>query len=418
MRRLYFKIQLPSYLDGAFYCLMVGLGEIYFVSAALDAGLNEKFAASLAVTPILIASILQMFTPLVVKILGGLKRAIVGAALLQACTMFYLGVLIVSGFPPSLLKGLYLLGCVLYYVFDRFAGTLWNAWIAQIIPLKKRTDFFTKRTASHFVVELLALVGAGKILYGQNIEETSQRYFFAMFIAAGLFRFISSYYLWLQPEGKQKRESLKNHPVFKRGTSFSRQNHPQKKFWPMLVFLFLVNFTTFISAPFFNPFLLSQLKMHYEDFTLLTIALFVSRIVTSYLCGFFVKKWRENSLMIIAALLLTPMPYLWTLSEHLYWFVLCQIVAGAALMCYELGVMLGLMDRVNHLQRVHFLNWSNFINALGMVLGLVLGSYLLGTGELTKDSYYSVFIIAAWLRFLIILVLPLWTRGSKIARSA
>ena len=389
-----------SFLDAAFYSLMVGAGETYLVAFALELGVSERSTAVLAILPLTMGAALQLTSSFFTRIVGSRRLWVVICSVLQAVAV---GMTASAAIDLHVDQRYAILFCsaTLYWAAGFSAGPSWNVWISQIVDSSSQMSFFMWRNVIIQVCTLLGLGLAGLFLQQAEANKTAL-VFIMIFILSAIARIASSYFLWRHPDSDSPmtpQEILP--PLF----------HWLKK--PLVAycfaFTFLLQCSVHISAPFFAPYMLNKLNFSILEYTeLLGIAL-VARMSVGYVFRKTNRKYGVQSMFVAGCIMIAPIPFLWTLGDHFYYLLMLQILSGLAWGAYEIGLLLFLMQTITHDERSRLLTWNNLTSALGMALGVLLGWFLAQVSNPEKETYHFLFTLSSGAR-----VLPLCLIGGFV----
>jgi MFS family permease len=390
-----------SIYDVICYSLMVGMGETYLAAYALALGVPERNAGLVTIVPILIASFLQLISHLGIRAIGSRQRWVVMCALTQAMALLYLGAI---GFVrPAFISWHLFAAASLYWTAALAAGPAWNSWITSIVQPNQRVRFFSVRTKYGQLATLMGLVCAGVIL--EAFRDYADRWlvFACLFWFAALCRVGSAYFLRSQrPKVKAAKSTIED---------LSRPLADARLFQattavPTIWFMFLTQLAVQISGPFFTPYMLDELQLSYGSYMILLSAVFVGRFISAGLFERIVARRGIKALMLLGALGIIPLPAGWIVSDHFYYILALQFLAGIGWGAHELGFTLLLMDQLQEDERSRLLTVTNLFNSFGMLIGSSMGAWMLGKINPDQVDYHYIFAISTIARFLPLLLLP------------
>jgi len=391
-----------SLWDVTFYSLMIGLGEAYLGAFVLTMGFSERASGLLVTLPTLIGSVLQLAAGFCAQLFRSQKAWVMVSATIQGTALVLLSLLSwgwkISPLPKDTTVFLLISA---YWTFGLAAGPSWSSWIGSIVPDDRRTQFFAYRTRVAQFFTVLGLLVAGLALETQSSASHKLPIFALLFFASGVCRYISVGFLAKHPESLV-RPTMDVRALFKQ--SFWTWLG-EKRSLVIITFLFVTQLATNVSGPFFNAYMLKQLALDYHDYMILISTAFVARVVA----GGFLQKMAHTlgstTLTHLGALLIVPLPLLWTTTDNFACLILFQAITGFAWGCHELGVTLLMLDKHSHRERLSLLTITQLLNACAMFLGSWVGYMLLGAGTPTGADYARIFMLSSLLRLLPVLVL-------------
>jgi MFS family permease len=380
-----------SMADGICGALAVGLIEAFIVPYGLALKATPAQIGYLAAVPGLIAALMQIHAPFLSG--RGLKTPLRWIVGLQAGTLLFLAA--VPGFSPEQRFPLLLTLVTTYMIFASLASPLYGTLLAEHLPSARRSGYFGWR---YRVLGYLTVTGsliAGLVL--DHFGKESVRGFSLLFLAAGICRVLSRYYIgYLHEPGKKEerrvqRRELGHAPL---GANFIR----------FVIFAGLFMGAVNLAAPFFPIYLLQDLSFPYRTYTLLVIG---SQATMFYLMGVWGREADQvGNLKVIksASMLMPLLPLLWIATSEV-WFLFCvQILGGAFWSGYNLCITNFIYDAVASFQRVRATVLFNLSSGIGSFAGASMGGQLLiGLPAIHGQRFYSLALFSAALQVLILI---------------
>ncbi len=387
-----------SATDGAGFSLMVGLTETYFAALFVTVGLSD-FAVGVMVTlPYLLGSLLQLTTPWGVQRLRSFRRWVVWNAGLQGLSLVGLAAAVHWGwvqFPALLVL------VSLYFAAGLATAPVWNTWIEKLIPRSVRAQFLSRRMRICQFCLMVGIVIAGYVLWLATSHAVRLHVFTALLLAGGVARFVSAWMLHRQSERPHWLAGLTTAPALteddRAGLAASRRVIP---------YCAAMQLAIFCAGPYFTPFMLRVMELPYWQFTLLIMLGYLGRIVTLAWAGNVARYFGQATLLWIGGVGIIPASGLWIFYESFWFLCVLQFVAGAAWACYELGMMLVFVERIPQARRVVMLSWYNAINGIGMVLGSLLGGWIIWSWSGVVAGFLIVFVLSTGLRLAALVLFP------------
>lgn len=385
-RHTIINVKKHSLLEGLFYALMVGIGETYLVAYALHLGVTEREAALLGILPLILGSIAQLFALRLTRLFGSFRKMVVGFASIQALSLAAMGL----AQHPAILEFAFeflFLNATVYWTLALACGPPWNAWISRLIKAGEQRPFFIRRNAYLQMATLLALICAGPLLQHADTLRDSNL-FVKLFICAGFFRLLSAFYLSRHPDIEELPERPRPITHF---WHWLKKSHVRYSF----IYVFLFYGGVHISGPFFTPYMLNELNLGYLNFTVLIATAFAARSISGYIMGALTRNHGVQMMFFAGYLLIIPIPWLWTHFDNFYYLIALQVLSGVAWGASEIGLMLFLMEAMPHEERSKLLSWNNLVASLGMLLGVLIGTYVAGEANPDKESYHQIYTISS-----------------------
>jgi MFS family permease len=390
--------------EGTFFSVMVGAGEAYVPAFALAAGHGEAAAGLVATLPIFLGALLQLVTPWGVKRLRSHRRWVVAAATCQAFSFLPLAAGALHG---SIGLPWIFLGAAAYWGFGMASGPAWNTWVDDLIPTRIRARFFAARNRALQATLFVALASAGALLqWRSGTPDGGIAVFAVLFAAACAARLVSARLLARQSEPHPELPETRQVTL---GAFLSGlRGTPQGR---LLRHLLAMTMAVHVAAPYFTPYMLRHLGLSYGEFTALTAAVFVSRIVALPLLGRIAHRSGSRALLWTSATGIVVLPSLWLVSDHLAWLLTAQLLSGVAWAAFELSTTLAFFEGIDRRERTSVLTMYNFSNAGALGIGAIAGGLFFRFVP-ESDVYAWLFLASSLARALALRLLwPVGTLG-------
>jgi MFS family permease len=393
--------------DGVAFSLMVGMGESYLAAFVLAAGLGEVAAGLVATVPMLAGAVLQLVSPWAVRRLRSHRRWVVTCALLQAGSF---APLLAQAWRGEASLPLVYLAATAYWGFGFATGPAWNTWVGSLIPPAERARFFARRSRWCQAAVLSGLLGAGALLEWGDAGSERLGLFGALFAAAGLARLVSASFLARQSEPvplppDHRHVSFLDFARRLRSGPAARPEGTAGSDGRLLGYLLAMQLGVNVAAPFFTPYMLQHLGLSWLEFTVLTGAVFASRIVALPLLGRLAHRRGARRLLRAGALGITPLPVLWLLSDAWPALLAIQIAAGVAWGAVELAILLSFFEHIPASERTGVLTLYNLANAIAIAAGAAGGGVLFSALDGGWPAYAALFATSALVRGAALLLL-------------
>lgn len=373
---------------------MIGLGEAYISAYALACGLSERYSGLISTIPLGAASIIQLASPQLLRVFQSRRRFVIFCAGAQAVTLALLtGHAFFDRGSPTLL----ILLLTLYWFFGLSAGPCWNAWIVAIIPKEMRTKFFSQRGPFHEISVLLGLVVGGLAL--QNFHDRVLTFAF-LFTFAASFRLVSTFSLYKLPDEPLEGPVYVATPIDLK--AFARWLGKPSVLW-MLVLIGLLNFGVSIGSPYFTPFMLKQMHLDYVTYMMLIATPFISRALAYKYFERLVRRVGVKAILLPSMLYISITPSLWAFFPTVGMIALFQLLSGIAWTGFEYGILIKQLADFSQAERSRVLTWTNLIVGIFNIIGVSIGSQMLGKNPTALD-YNHLFELSSLMRFIPILV--------------
>lgn len=397
-----------SRLEVVFWSLMIGCGETYISAYALACGFSERYSGLISVIPLALASVLQLFSGYLLRYFKTRRLFVSFCATAQAITLFLvMGHDVFDRASPVLL----ILVLTLYWFFGLSAGPAWNAWIVSIIPKDARTKFFADRGPYHEISVLVALVAAGFFL--KNSEDVLLA-FAILFVSAGVFRLMSAITMLRLPDKIPKVDEVGQLAAATDRPGFFKWIR-QRRVYVLLFLLGVFNVGVYSGSPFFTPFMLKQMKLNYEIYMFLIAVPFISRAISYPYYEKVARKFGLFKILLPCMLMISLVPFLWAKFPHVIYIFFFQVFSGLAWAGFEYSILLRQLSEFPANERSRVLTWTNLIVGICSIVGVSIGSELLGPNP-SMATYRGLFEFSALLRgFAILAVFAVdWRVSAKL----
>lgn len=390
---MYRDLRLLS-VEGGAYSLMVGLGETYLAALVIAIGLGDQLAGLITTVPVLGGACLQLVSFWGVRRINSNRGWVAFAALAQATSAAALSIFVLLGYASA--WNLFL-AATLYWFGGLAAGPAWNTWVEHLVPHWRRAAFFGARARICQVCVLIGLLLGGALLRAFD----SVQIFAVLFGLAAICRFVSAITILLGTELPEWR------PLQGDSASLSatfRSITPESK--GFLGYLLTMQVAVYTSAPFFTPYMLNHLGLDYLQYTWLISLGFVGKILAMPMAGRVSSRYGALVTLWIGGIGIIPMAGLWIISDSMVFLSVIQVISGMLWAFYELATMLLFFEKIAPSQRVAALSVYNLGNATAMVVGSVVGGFVLHILDATLTAYLGVFLLSSISRLIPLAWMP------------
>jgi MFS family permease len=381
-----------SVFDGTFAAAMIGLGESFFVAYSLFLKATTIQVGLLSSLPQGLGSILQFFSNRLIHAFGSRKRLVVTSALLQG--LMYVPVAMVFFLGEFRVSHLILFIC-LYWAFGMILGPAWNSWMGDLVIENRRGAYFGRRSKITGTATFAAVLAAGYILqqFGGS-DRTQYVGFLLIFLLALASRMVSVMFLLKQyePAYDVPREA-------EFGLIAFLQQAMYRNYGRFVLYLALMNFAVFLSAPFFTPYMLQDLRLSYFNFTMVNAAAIIAKVLSMPVWGHAADRFGARRVLSLAGFLMPLVPILWLMSGTFLWLISIQVYSGFVWGGFEIASFSFIFDTTTAQKRATCVAYYNIINGLSLVSGALLGSTIVRLNKVFWSKYLFVFLLSGLLRF-------------------
>ncbi len=388
-------------LEGAFQSLAQGLGEAYLGAYALFLGAGGLALGLVATLPTAATSAAQILARRVRGDIGGARRHLARVWSAQAAGFMALGLCVLVPSPWSI--GALILLASLAWGCGGLAVPVWTSWVSGTVPGARHGWFFGLRGAAQACGALVAILSGGLLLSLLDASGREGLGFVLIFIYAALARGTGVLLLARVPDQgtllPERRRSPGLRPV-----------HVSLKFRRLSFYLWSLHLATYVSSPFFVPYMLKELRFSYLLVGALIAAPAIVKVGTLRVWGRLADRLGPGPLLRTTGWLVAPVPLLWLVSTSPWWILAAQVYSGLVWGAFELAQASSLLSTTRG--RARQVAWFNTVDGGVLIGGALLGgafvNWVNGRGG---PGYLAAMALSTALRLLPALALLWRVRG-------
>ncbi len=395
------------WVDGLAWAVMIGMGEQSILAFAVALGIPGAWAGLVATVPMVVGSLLQLVSPMMIRRLGSHRRWVVWNAGIQAFAFVPLAIAAFLGEMP---------GWALYVVVAIYWGAgiatnpAWSTWVGTLVPGPVRMRYFARRTVWLHVFQVTALLAAGWILFVGETWSQPLAAFGVVFAFAFLARAISTALLARHSEpdpmpGGMQRVGFRDLAARLRHGSDGR----------LLAYMLSVQFAANVAAPFYMPYMLRELEFSYAQAMGLVAAALLAKAISLPLHGRIAGRHGVRALLWIGGVGLAPSVGLWLLTDDFVLLLLAQLFAGFVWSAYELSTFLLFFDAIRPEERTSILTKYHVANAVSIAGGSIVGGAVLAGVGGAAAAFTTVLALSTVLRLATLVLLRRFVARPAIA---
>lgn len=382
-----------SILDGSFDSVKVGIGESFLAPFAIFLKATDTQLGLLSSLPRFFGSLLQLFSIRLIHKYKSRKRVVMAGVLIQA--LIWIPILL-SYFFEKLRIELLIFFVIAYFISGGIVGPAWNVWMGDLVEEKKRGRYFGKRTKIAAIVAFFSLL-LGGLLLNSFADGAERQYlgFALLFFTAMTARLISFMFL------SKKYEPKINYAEDKDRFSFFQFLKEKKysNFRNFTAYMTAINFSLYVSAPYFVAYMFHDLKFSYLAYTAIVAVETVVRFLFMPVWGKYSDRYGTKKTMVVSGLLMPIVPFLWLVSPKIEWLLAVQVFGGFAWAGFELAVFNYLFDATSPEIRARSISYHNVACGIAIFLGSMTGATLVASNSIFWTKYYIVFLVSGILRY-------------------
>jgi MFS family permease len=171
-------------------------------------------------------------------------------------------------------------------------------------------------------------------------------------------------------------------------------------------FLFFFYITVHFAAPYFNPYMLGQLKFNYLEYMVITAIAYFGRVFSYRLLQAKARSRHMNKILIFATIGISTSPLWWSLTQNFWLIMVIEFLSGCYWAGFELSTVLLYYQKIDDRERTSVITYITFLNTTGMIIGSLLGALFMKLLPEGFSQYTILFATATFLRILLIVFAP------------
>jgi MFS family permease len=285
----------------------------------------------------------------------------------------------------------------LYWIFGMILGPAWNSWMGDLVDEKKRGTYFGRRSKITGSATFLAYMIAGYILQrysGDAVLEYTG--FVIIFCLAFSSRMLSVTFLMRKYEPPYEILQAAEFSFWE----FIKQAR-FRNYGLLVLYLSIMNASLYISAPFFTPYMLYDLKLDYMTFTIINAAAIITKIFFLPVWGRSSDRFGTRKVLSLTGFLMPLTPLLWVFSHDFYYLIIIQIYSGFIWAGFEIASFNFIFDTTSPQKRATAVAYYNVINGIAIFTGAMTGGLIVKYNAFFWSKYILVFVISGVMRYVV-----------------
>ncbi|MCS7200868.1 MAG: MFS transporter [Patescibacteria group bacterium] len=403
------KSRSNSIKENIYANLAVGFGDYYISPCAIALKTTPFWLGILNSMPTIGGSLVQLLGNYFIK-KSSRKKIVIIAIAFQTFLFFLISLLSYLIFINLNFSFHYLIILfTLYVIAGSVAAPAFISWLGDLVDTKQLADYFGLRNSIGVAFNIIAVIFGGLILDFFKLNNESNVFFgFALiFLLASIFHLIRIKIMKniYEPSFQPQEESYFSFYQF-------IKRLPRGIFGKLVIISALIIFASNISGPYYNLYIFRDLKFSYSQFLILQ----VSATIGSFLAFFFWAKLSNHlghlKVLKINTFFIFLPAILWYFTIYMdsvmafIFLIPVQFLGGIFWAGFGLASGNFFYTIVSRQKRNLCFAYSNIIYALAIVLGSIIGSYLIEIWEDAKiNSIMLVSLFSSFLRFIFALLL-------------
>jgi MFS family permease len=393
-----------SVRDGVFSSIFTGFTKSYIAPLAIALKASNSMVALFSSVPELFANIFQLLTITAARRFRSRKWLLVASTAMQA--FIWIPIMLVPFLSPQNLWLLLLL-VTLSTTVGQFMQPIWNSYMGDLVPVNERGKFFGGRNVVVGVFTFASTLAAGLVLQHSS-GATAYIGFSIIFTIAILARFMSTYFKSRMidlPLSQKKTEE------FSLWEFLARMN--KTNYGVFVIFVSLMKFSVYVSAPFFTIYMLKELGFSYWQFTAVTSISLIMSFIFMAIWGRLIDRRGSRFVLYVTGMLVVFIPVIWVAAASglsgmmLFVAILAaEAFSGLAWAGFDLSASNFIFDAVRPEKRIRCIAYYNLLIGIGIFAGTALGSLVVDKlhGLFSISSILLVFLVSSILRLIVVLV--------------
>ena len=289
-------------------------------------------------------------------------------------------------------------------VFGNVAYPAWMAIIAEIIPISGRGRYFGTRNFAMGIVGMAVTLLVGELITRTN-KPAGYQIALGMAFIIGMMSTYSFAHLRVSKEP----------PEAPTGTSGLSLPALLRDMWKHPAFLTLAgvsalwNFSLNIAGPFFNVYLVQNLKSTATMVGFLGVVSTIASLLVQRKLGELADRWGAHRMQLISGLLIPVVPFAWVFVASPWHVVPINLLSGVLWGAYSLASFNYLLELTPADQRARYSALFQLMMTLALAAGAAVGSIIISSSL----AYKGVFIGSAVGRFTAAVLFARFVRGPK-----
>jgi MFS family permease len=385
-----------SIFDGAAYSAMLGLTQNYVTPYALTMKATTQQIGLLTSVPNFTMAAAQFVSPVLSERIGSRKGFILPMVVLHA--LMWLPILLIPYLFQTHQVWWLIAFMTLSTAIDSAVNPAWGSMMADLVPTQIRGRYFGLRNRITAFVSMALSYAAGGVL--QLLTGNTDLAFTIIFIGAMASRLVSLYFLSKMYEPLSPATEKRGHEsMLKLARGLFSTNIGM-----FIMLCALMYFSATVAAPFFAPYMLSDLNLSYISYTMLNSAAGLAMVGFMTWWGKRIDRAGSIKVLKITSLFVPFVPLGWLPSQSLWWLTIMQIFSGFAWAGFQLSSGVFIFDAAPPQNRTRYIALYNSLIYLGASVGSLVGGIVTPLLPPITGSYFlSIFAVSGVARLAVAL---------------
>ncbi|OQW31286.1 MAG: hypothetical protein A4E19_20155 [Nitrospira sp. SG-bin1] len=348
---------------------MQGAGENFFTAFALTFHATTAQIGLLNALPAFVGTFAQLGSVMWLRWFDHRHRIVVAGATVQAA--LWLPLLMLPFLFPAYGAALIIACAVPLVVVGHFSIPAWNSLITDLLDPDTRGTYFAKRARVMSAISFTALIGGGMLLSWTTRHQAVWAGFTILFLLAAVARGFAARYL---QRLDQSDAPVTQHLSLRLKDFVGTGRH--EAFLRFLLFSGFMHVSALLAGPYFAVYLLRDLQLSYMEYSLWAAASVIGGFLAINGWGRIGDRYGNRKLLMITGFGLPVLPFLYLMTEEVWWLILINGLAGMLWSGFNLGLQNIVYDLVKSEERAGAVAVSNGVIATSAFLGTMIGGWL------------------------------------------
>ena len=401
IKKLKHQSRRHSIKEGIFASAKMSFGDKFIHPFAIAINTSSPFVALLTSISGLLGPLSQLISAQKFEKYSR-KKVVMLSVLLESIMwlpFIAIAILFSKGIITSILPILLLLSFSIYIIMANASHPHWFSWMGDIVDVKYRGRWFSKRNLLMGVVSVILAILASIFLDYFKKSNLIMLGFIILFSLALICRFTS----WIIFK-KQYEPKLK----FKKENYFSfwsfLKKSPKNNFGKFAIFRALYGLTGSISGAVWAIYMLRYLGFDYFTYILILISEIIFSLLLVELWGKLADKYGNYKVLIITTLFLPITPILWILNPSpIYLIFVPALVTGISWGGFALATSNFIYDNVSKQKRSLAISYYTMLWGIGTSIGAGIAALLLKSLTIKIiEPIIFIFLLSAIARMIVV----------------
>ncbi len=380
------------WFDGAFALGIDSIVTTYLVLYAVALGASSAQIGLLGALSGLGGALALLPGALLVERIGRRKEITLAGGGAIGRIMILLLVLLPFGVKGEAAVYLFIGLVVIRETFGNLSLPAWTSLAADIVPLGQRGRYFASRNIAMTVTGMVTAFLAGVIINESGSPAGYQWAFLLAFGCGAVSWFCFSRIKDPAPRPPPRAARASASPIL--GSVLTH-----KPFLALCLHSAVWNFALNVAGPFFNIYLVHDLKASMIQVGILTAATSLSSLPALRVFGPLADRWGPRRIILITSLLIPILPIAWIFVPSPWYVLAINLFSGVLWSGFSMCVLNLLLQISPHAERARFSAVHQIVVAVSLALGAAFGGWVV-----TVFGFKAVFAISGIGRFIAALI--------------